>query len=235
MVEFFYRHVFYFGEFVGDKRDVAGVAGLSAEGDGRHVRGIGLQKHLVERYERCCISDVLRVVECDDSRESDKDVGIERKKLLDEFWRAGKAMNVNVAVVETRGAEHGEGVVIGFAEMEYERLSAFDAELQMAFKEFDLGGFCFGAVMVIEAEFSAGDALGVLQKFHHASFVFGSLCFDVLRMDAVSGVDERIFFAEFAGAVEVGWVTGNVNECFGLCNFGGCRFFFGGAAFACET
>ena len=235
MVEFFYRHVFYFGEFVGDKRDVAGVAGLSAEGDGRHVRGVGLQKHLVERYERCCISDVLRVVECDDSCESDKNVGFERKKLCDEFWRAGKAMDVNVAVVETRGAEHGEGVVIGFAEMEYEWFAAFDAELQVAFKEFDLGGFCFGAVMVIEAEFSAGDALGVLQKFHHSCFVFGSLCFDVFGMDAVSGVDERILFAEFAGAVEVGWVTGDMDECFWLSYFGGSRLFFGGAAFACET
>lgn len=74
MVEFFYRHIFYFGEFVGDKRDVAGVARLAAEGDGRHVRGVGLQKHLVERYECCCIPDVLRVVERDDSRESDEDV-----------------------------------------------------------------------------------------------------------------------------------------------------------------
>ena len=36
MVEFFYGHVFYFGELVGDKRDVAGMAGLAAEGDGRH-------------------------------------------------------------------------------------------------------------------------------------------------------------------------------------------------------
>ena len=76
MVEFFYRHVFYFGEFVGDKWDVAGVAGLSAEGDGRHVRGVGLQKHLVERYKRCCVSDVLCVVERDDSRESYEDVCI---------------------------------------------------------------------------------------------------------------------------------------------------------------
>ena len=74
MVEFFYRHIFYFGEFVGDKRDVAGVAGLAAEGDGRHVRGVGLQKHLIERYKRSCVSDVLCVVERDDSRESDEDV-----------------------------------------------------------------------------------------------------------------------------------------------------------------
>lgn len=74
MVEFFYRHVFYFGEFVGNEGYVAGVARLAAEGDGRHVRGVGLQKHLVERYERCCISDILRVVERDDSRESDEDV-----------------------------------------------------------------------------------------------------------------------------------------------------------------
>jgi hypothetical protein len=38
-------------------------------------------------------------------------------------------VNVNVAVVEARGAEHGEGVVIGFAQVEYERLAAFDTEL----------------------------------------------------------------------------------------------------------
>jgi hypothetical protein len=50
------------------------VARLAAEGDGRHVRGVGLQKHLVERYKRCCVSDILRVVERDDSRESDEDV-----------------------------------------------------------------------------------------------------------------------------------------------------------------
>ena len=76
VVEFFYCHFFYFGEFVGNERNVAGMAGLSAEGDGRHVRGVGLQKHLVERYERCCISNILRVVECDYSRESDEDVCI---------------------------------------------------------------------------------------------------------------------------------------------------------------
>ena len=46
MVEFFYCHVFYFGEFVSDEWNVAGVTGLAAEGDGRHVRGVGLQKHL---------------------------------------------------------------------------------------------------------------------------------------------------------------------------------------------
>ena len=76
LVEIFYGHVCYFGEFVGNERNVAGMAGLSAEGDGRHVRGVGLQKHLTERYERGCISDVLGVVECDDSRESDEDVCI---------------------------------------------------------------------------------------------------------------------------------------------------------------
>ena len=75
-VEFFYCHIFYFGKFVCDKRYVAGVAGLSAEGDGRHVRGVGLQKHLIERYERCRVSDVLCVVESDDSREPDEDVGV---------------------------------------------------------------------------------------------------------------------------------------------------------------
>ncbi len=142
---------------------------------------------------------------------------------------------MNVAVVEARGAEHGEGVVIGFAEVEYEWLAAFDAELQMAFEELDLSGLCFGAVMVIEAEFSAGDAFGVGEVFEKSSFVFGGLCFYILGMDAVSGVDEWIFFAEFAGAVKVSRVAGDVDKCFGLCNLGGCRFFFGGAAFGRES
>ena len=141
---------------------------------------------------------------------------------------------MNVAVVEARGAEHGEGVVIGFAQVEYERLAAFDTELQMTFKELDLGGLCFGAVMVVETEFTAGDALGVGEEFEESGFVFGGLCFDVLGMDAVSGVDEWILFAEFASAVEVCRGAGNVDKCFGLSYFGGCRFFFGGAAFGRE-
>ncbi len=142
---------------------------------------------------------------------------------------------MNVAVVQVCVAEYGEGVVIGFTEVEHERLAAFDTELQMAFKELDLGGFCFGTVMVVESEFTAGNAFRVLQKFHHARFVFGGLCFDVFGMDAVSGVDEWIFFAEFAGAVKVCRVAGDMDKCFGLCNLGGCRFFFGGTAFGCET
>ncbi len=144
-------------------------------------------------------------------------------------------MDVNVAVVQVCCAEDGEGIVIGFTEVEHERLAAFDAELQVAFKELDLGGFSLGSVMVIEAEFTTGDAFGVLQKFHHSCFVFGGLCFDVFGMDAVSGVDERIFFAEFTGAVEVCRVAGNVNECFGLCNLGSGRLFLSGAAFVRET
>ena len=142
---------------------------------------------------------------------------------------------MNVAVVEARGAEHGEGIVIGFAEVEHERLAAFDTELQMAFKELDLCGLSLGSVMVIEAEFTAGDALGVLQEFNHPGFVFGCFCFDVLGMDAVSGVDEGIFFAEFAGAVEVCRVAGNMDKCFWLCYFGGCRLFFSGATFSRKT
>ena len=46
LVELRYGHVFYFGKFLGDERNIAGMAGLSAEGDGRHVRGVCLQKHL---------------------------------------------------------------------------------------------------------------------------------------------------------------------------------------------
>ena len=70
-------------------------------------------------------------------------------------------MNMNIAVVKVRGAEHGEGVVIGFAEVEHEWLAAFEAKLQVALEKLDLGGLCLGAVMVVEAEFSASNALGV--------------------------------------------------------------------------
>lgn len=162
MVDFFYRHVFYFGEFVCDKWNVAGVAGLAAEGDGRHVWGVGLQEHLFQRNDCGGVANVLRVVECDDAREADENVSVEGKELLDKCGRTGKAMDVDVATAEARGAEYGEGVFVGFAEMQYERLSAVDAELQMALEKLDLCIFCFGSVMVVESEFSAGNALGVL-------------------------------------------------------------------------
>ena len=235
MVEFFYRHVFYFGELVGDKGNVAGVAWLAAEGDGRHVRGVGLQEHLVDWDDCCGVTHVLCVVECDDSGEADVDVGIEFEELFCKFARAGKAVYVDVAIVQARGAEHGEGVVIGFAEVEHEWLTAFEAKLQMTFEKFDLGLLCFCAVVVVESKFTAGNAFRVLQEFHHAGFVFVGLCFDVFGMDAVSGVDEGILFAEFAGAVKVCRVAGNVNECFWLCNLGGCCLFFSGAAFGREV
>ena len=119
--------------------------------------------------------------------------------------------------------------------LNYDHPAAFDTELYMTLEKLDLGSLSLGSVMVIEAEFTAGDALGVLQKFHHPGFVFGCFCFDVLGMDAVSGVDEGILFAEFASAVEVCRVAGHMDECFWLCNLGGCRFFFGGAAFGREV
>ena len=162
MVEFFYRHVFYFGEFVCDKGNVAGVAGLATEGDGRHVRGVGLQEQLCERDDCGGVTHVLCVVERDDAREADENVCVEGEELLDEFGSAGETVYVDVATAEARGAEYGESVIIGFAEVQYERFTAFEAELQMAFKELDLSIFCFGAVMVIESEFSAGNALGML-------------------------------------------------------------------------
>ena len=162
MVEFFYRHFFYFGKFVCDKGNVAGMAGLAAEGDGRHVRGVGLQEHLFQRNDCGGVANVLRVVECDDAREADENVSVEGKELLDKCGRTGKAMDVDVATAEARGAEHGEGIVIGFAKVQYERFFAVEAELQMALEKFDLSGLCFGAVMVIESEFSAGNALGML-------------------------------------------------------------------------
>lgn len=161
MVDFFYRHVFYFGEFVCDKWNVAGVAGLAAEGDGRHVWGVGLQEQLCERNDGGGIAHVLCVVERYDSGKADENVGIKGEELFDKFGRAGETMNVDVATMEARGAEYGEGVFVGFAEMQYERLSAVDAELQMALEKLDLCIFCFGSVMVVESEFSAGNALGV--------------------------------------------------------------------------
>ena len=171
----------------------------------------------------------MRVVERDDSCKANENVGVERKKLFDKFRSACKAMDVDVAVVQVRGAEHGEGIVVCFAEVQYERFSAFNAELQVAFEKLDLGLLCFCAVMVIEPEFSAGNALGVLQEFHHAGFVFGGLCFDVFGVNAISGVDERIFFAENACGFEVGGVACHMDERFWLRNFCGCCLFFGGA------
>ena len=182
-VEFFYGHVLYFGEFFGDKRDVAGMAGLAAEGDGRHVRGVGLQKHLVDGDNGGGVTHVLGVVERDDSRESDENLGVEGEEAFDEFRRARKTMYVKFGVVQVGCTEDGKGVVIGFAEMEHERLFAFDAELQMAFKELDLCGFCFCAVVVVETELTAGNALGVGEVFEKSGFVFGSFCFDVFGMD----------------------------------------------------
>ena len=129
MVEFFYRHVFYFGEFFGDKGNKAGVAGLATEGDGRHVRGVGLQEHLLDGDDGGGVTHALCVVERDDSREADENVCIEGEELLGEFGCAGKTMNVDVAIVQARGAEHGEGVFVSFAEVQHERLSAFEAEL----------------------------------------------------------------------------------------------------------
>ena len=229
-VEFFYGHVLYFGEFFGDKWDVAGMAGLAAEGDGRHVRGVGLQKHLVNGDDGGGVTHVLGVVERDDSRESDENLGVEGEEAFDEFGRAGKTVDMDFTVVQVRGAEYGEGIVFGFAKMQHERLPAFDTELQVSFEELYLSGLCFGAVVVIEPEFPAGDALGVLQKFHHVRFVFGSFRFDVLGMDAVGGIDERIFFAQGAGRFEVRRVTGHVDKRIWACDFGCGCLFLGGTA-----
>ena len=118
-VEFLYGHVLYFGKFFCNEWNVAGVAGLAAEGDGRHVRGVGLQKHLLDGDDGGSVTHVLRIVERDDSRESDENLGIEGEEAFDEFGSAGKAVYVNIAVVQVRGAEHGEGVVIGVTQMEY--------------------------------------------------------------------------------------------------------------------
>ena len=234
-VEFLYGHVFYFGEFLGDERDVAGMAGLAAEGDGRHVRGVGLQEHLVDGHDGGGIPYALGVVERDDAREADENLCVKSEELFDEFRRARKTMYVKFGVVQVGCTEDGKGVVIGFAEMEHERLFAFDAELQMAFKELDLCGFCFCAVVVVESEFPAGNALGVGEVFEKSGFVFGSFCFDVFGMDAVGGIDVVVFFAESAGVFEICRVAGYVDERFGACDFGCGCFLFGGAAFGRET
>ena len=126
-VEFLYGHVFYFGEFVCDKRDVAGVARLAAEGNWRHVRGVGFQENLVEWHDGGCVTYALCVVERDDSRKAYENFCIEGEKLLDKFRCAGEAMNVDVVVVQIGAAEHGEGVIVGFTEVKYERLAAFEA------------------------------------------------------------------------------------------------------------
>ncbi len=127
VVEFFYCHFFYFGEFVCDKRNVAGVARFAAERDGRHVRGVSFQENLVERHDGGGVTYALRVVERDDSRKANENVCIEGEESLDKFRCAGKAMNVDVAVMQVCGAEHGECVFISFAEVQYERLAAFYA------------------------------------------------------------------------------------------------------------
>jgi len=235
MVELFYRHVFYFGEFLGDERNVTGMAGLAAEGDGRHVRGVCFQEHLIDGYERGGVPYALGVVERDDARESDEILSVKSEELFDEFRRACKAMYVEFGIVQVGSAKDGEGVIIGFAEVEHERLAAFDTELQMAFKELDLGGLCFCAVVVVETEFTAGDAFGVGEVFEESGFVFGSFRFDIFGMDAVGGIDVAVFFTESAGAFEICRVAGYVNERFGACDFGGRRFFFSGAAFGRET
>ena len=235
MVELFYCHVFYFGEFLGDERDVAGMAGLAAEGDGRHVRGVCFQEHLVDGDERGGVPYALGVVERDDACESDENLSVKSEELFDEFRRACKAMYVEFGIVQVGSAKDGEGVIIGFAEVEHERLFAFDAELQMAFKELDLGGLCFCAVVVVETEFTAGDAFGVGEVFEESGFVFGSFRFDIFGMDAVGGIDVAVFFTESAGAFEICRVAGYVNERFGACDFGCGCLFLGSAAFGRKT
>ena len=235
MVELFYRHVFYFGEFLGDERNVTGMAGLAAEGDGRHVRGVCFQEHLVDGDERGCVPYALGVVERDDARESDENLSVKSEELFDKFRRACKAMYVEFSIVQVGSAKDGEGVVIGFAQVEHERLAAFDTELQMAFKELDLCGLCFCAVVVVETEFPAGDALGVGEVFEESGFVFGSFRFDIFGMDAVGGIDVAVFFTEYAGAFEICRVACYVNERFGGCDFGCGSFLFGGAAFGRKT
>ena len=234
-VEFVYGHVFYFGEFVRNEGYVAGMTGLAAEGNGRHVRGVGLQKHLVDRHDGSGIPHALGVVERDNARESDENLSVKSEELFDEFRRARKTMYVKFGVVQVGCTEDGEGVVIGFAEVEHEWLSAFDAELQMTFKELDLCYFSFCAVVVVETEFPAGDALRMLQEFHHAGFVFGRFRFDIFGMDAVGGVDVVVFFAEFAGVFEICRVASDVDKRFGACDFGRGSLFFGGAENVRET
>ena len=48
-------------------------------------------------------------------------------------------------------------------------------------------------------------------------------------MDAVSGVDEWVLFAEGAGGFEIRRVACDMDECFGALDSCCCRFFFCGA------
>jgi len=211
------------------------MAGLSAEGDRRHVRGVSFQEHLVDGYKCGGVPYALGVVERDNARESDENLSVKSEELFDEFGRACKAVYVDFCIVQVGSAENGKGVVIGFAEVEHEWLSAFDAELQMTFKELDLCYFSFCAVVVVETEFTAGDALRMGEVFEESGFVFGRFRFDIFGMDAVGGVDVVVFFAEFAGVFEICRVASDVDKRFGLCNLGCCGLFFGGVENVRET
>ena len=96
----------YLGEFLGDVGDVPGVAGLAAVGDGRHVRRVRFEEHLAGRHEECCVADVLRVLEGDDSGKADVDFGVELQKVRRKLGSARKAVDVNLVVVEVGVAEY---------------------------------------------------------------------------------------------------------------------------------
>ena len=103
-------------------------------------------------------------------------------------------MYVDVAVVQVCVTENGQGVFVGFAEVEYQGLAGVYADRQLTFKEFALVDFFVGAVMVVEADFATGDALGVPQEACNAGFVVGSGDADVFRVDSECAVYETVFF-----------------------------------------
>lgn len=151
----------YLGEFLGDVGDVPGVAGLAAVRDGRHVGRIRFEEHLAGRHEGCGVADVLRVLEGDDSGEADIDFGVELQKVRRELGSARKAVDVNLVVAEVGVAEYGEGVAVGFAEVQHQGLAALEPEPQVTLKKGDLARGGLRLVVVVESEFTAGDTLGV--------------------------------------------------------------------------
>lgn len=188
------------------------MAGLAAVRYGRHVRGVRFEQQLVLGDQGGGIADALRTLEGDDAGKADKDVCVEPEERLGEFGSARKAVDVNLVVAEVGVPEHGEGVVVGFAEVQHQRLAALEPELQVSLEKSDLARGGIRIVMVVEAEFTARDAFGVREKLFQARFVFGSFGIDVFRMDTVGGVDVRVFFGEFPAAFEIRRIARHVDE-----------------------
>ena len=99
--------------------------------------------------------------------------------------------------------------------MEHERLFALEADLEVAFEKLDLGGLRLCAVVVVEAEFAAGDTFGVGEVFEEAGLVSRGFRFHVFRVDSVGGINVAVFFGELAAAGEVGGIACHMDKGFG--------------------